>query len=63
MYAFFTFPAFIFASLLNVSEVYSMDVPAAQTKCLPLKIPSGIFNGNALQNDPQRRIGVVSGPL
>jgi hypothetical protein len=62
MYAFFTFLAFIFESLLNVSEVYSMDEPAAQIKCLPSKIPIGIFYRHALKNEAQRRcIGIASG--
>jgi hypothetical protein len=34
MYAFFAFRAFIFESLLNVSEVYSIHEPVTQIKCL-----------------------------
>jgi hypothetical protein len=37
-----------------------LDEPAAQIKSLPLKIPLGIFNKNALQNEAQRCC-VVSG--
>jgi hypothetical protein len=55
IYAFFTLLVFIFSTVPSKSQkCIALDEPVTQIKCLLSKIPFGIFNRNALQNEPQR---------